>query len=504
VVADVAVVGGGSAGCVLAARLSADPDRHVVLIEAGPDDPSVESLPAEIADGSLPALTHDWGFLAEPDGPRGPIPLPRARLVGGCSATNGGFWMRGWPSDYDAWAAAGNAGWTFEELLPLFRAVEADADFADEWHGADGPIPVSRLRLDDLEPYPRAFVGAAIACGHPAVDDHNRPGALGVGPQPRNVWNGMRISTAIAYLAPARARRNLQILSGTVVDRLELAGGRVRGVRTQSGDLVEADVVILAAGAYGSPAILLRSGIGPAAHLRELDIPIAVDLPGVGANLVDHPLVAVDLPAAPGRRGPALPVMLTMRSTLVGTSDPPDLHLFVAGPFDAPSLPSGAIFGIVTGLLAPRSRGSLRLRSADPGDPPLIDPAYLRHPEDVTKMVEATLAARRISRTAPLAELVQGLEIAPGHDIGDDDRAGLAESICRRVSPYHHPIGTCAMGPDPMTGAVVDARGAVHGVGQLLVADASIMPTIPSANTNLPTIVVAERIGRWLTAPQDG
>ena len=499
-VADVVVVGGGSAGCVLAARLSADRDRQVVLIEGGPDYPSVEALPADVADGSVPTLSHDWNFRAEPDGPRGPIALPRARLVGGCSATNGGFWVRGWPMDYDAWAAAGNPGWTFEELLPLFRAVEADADFADEWHGADGPVPVARLRPDEIEPYPRAFAAAAVACGHPAVEDHNRPGALGVGPTPRNVRDGVRMSTALTFLLPARTRPNLEIRADTVVDRVELAGGRARGVRTQSGDLVQAQTVILAAGAYGSPAILLRSGMGPAAQLRELNVPILTDLPGVGANLIDHPLVAVDLPAAPGRHGPAFQVLLTMRSTLTTAPDPPDLHLFVAGPFDEPSVPSGAIFGIVTGLLTPRSRGSVRLRSPDPSEPPLIDPAYLRHPDDLARMVEATQAARRIRRTSPLSDLIPDEEIAPGESIRDDDLAGLAESICARVSPYHHPVGTCAMGPNPTAGAVVDTRGAVHGTTGLLVADASVMPTIPSANTNLPTIVVAERIARWLDA----
>ena len=474
----VVVVGAGSAGCVLAARLSAEPRRHVVLVEAGPDYPS--ALPPDLADASLPASSHDWGLRTEPGG----LDLPRARVVGGCSATNAGFRVRGWAADFDAWPT----GWAFDDLLPLFRSVEADRDFADEWHGVDGPVPISRLPVADLEPYPRAFVDAAAACGHAAVADHNRPGAVGVGPAPRNVRDGVRMSTALTHLAPARTRRNLEILPDTPIDRLELVGGRPRGVRTQRGDVVEADSVILAAGAYGSPAILLRSGIGPAAQLRALGIPRVVDLPGVGADLVDHPLVAVDLPATPGRRGPALPVLLTLRSTAADPSGPPDLHLFVAGPFDTPSLPSGAVFGIVTGLMSPRSRGSVRLRSADPADPPVIDPAYLRHPDDVARMVEATLAARRISRTRPLVDLVAGPEIAPGPAVDDDDVTGLAESICRRVGPYHHPVGTCAMG------AVVDAGGAVHGITGVLVADASIMPTIPSANTNASTIVVAERI----------
>ena len=491
----VVVVGAGSAGCVLAARLSAEPRRHVVLVEAGPDYSSTAALPADLADGSLPASSHDWGLRTEPDARGGPLHLPRARVVGGCSATNAGFWLRGWPADYDAWATD-NPGWAFDELLPLFRSMEADRDFAHEWHGVDGQVPVSRVPVADLEPYPRAFVDAALACGHAAVADHNRPGAVGVGPVPRNVRDGVRMSTALTHLAAARTRRNLQIIPDTAVDQLEPVGGRPRGVRTQRGDVIEADTVIVAAGAYGSPAILLRSGIGPAAQLHALGIPPVVDLPGVGANLVDHPLVAVDLPATPGRRGPALPVLLTLRSATADPAGPPDLHLFLAGPFDTPSVPSGAVFGIVTGLMSPRSRGSVRLRSADPADPPVIDPAYLRHPDDVTRMVEATLAARRISRTGPLADLVAGPEIAPGAAVGDDDATGLAESICRRVGPYHHPVGTCAMGADPGAGAVVDARGAVHGITGVLVADASIMPTIPSANTNASTIVIAERIAR--------
>ena len=188
--------------------------------------------------------------------------------------------------------------------------------------------------------------------------------------------------------------------------------------------------MILAAGAYGSPAILLRSGIGPAAQLRRLDLPVAADLPGVGANLVDHPLVSVDLPATPGPGGPTFQVLLTLRSTLATATGPPDLHLFLAGPFDDPSIPSGAVFGIVTGLLSPRSRGSLRLRSADPTAPPRIDPAYLRHPDDLARMVAATQEARRISRTPPLADLIPGPEINPGHTIDDDDDVGLA-----RVDP---------------------------------------------------------------------
>jgi len=279
-----------------------------------------------------------------------------------------------------------------------------------------------------------------------------------------------------------------------------LSGSRACGIRLAGGEVVAGDGVVLAAGSYGSPAILLRSGIGAADRLGELDVASVVDLPGVGANLIDHPLVAVDLPSSAGYSGPLYQVMVSMRSTFAPPGGPPDLHLFAAGPFDTPDSPSGGVIGIVTGLLSVRSRGSVRLRSRNPVDPPRIDVAHLRDPEDLERMIEATLEARRLSRTPPLADFVLGPELAPGGGIGNDDRAELARSIRSRVGSYHHPVGTCAMGPDPAEGAVVDARGAVHGVGHLWVADASVMPSIPSANTNLSTIVVAERIAGWLAA----
>jgi choline dehydrogenase len=361
-------------------------------------------------------------------------------------------------------------------------------------------VPVRRTAYDDLSPLQRAFVDSACAAGHPRVLDHNRPRALGVGSLPRNVGDGLRMSTALTHLAPARGRPNLTVRSRTLVDRVELSGTAAVGVRLADGEVIEADRVLLSAGAYCSPAILMRSGIGPAAQLARHGIEVRADLAGVGAGLADHPLVAVDLPTSPGFTGPRFQTMLTMRSSFADPEGPPDLHLFAAGPFDDPSSPTGGAFGVVTGLLSPGSRGTVRLRSADPDDPPRIDVAHLRTADDLRRMVEVTREARQLARTPPLADFVRGAELAPGPAIADDDEDALTASIRARVGSYHHPVGTCAMGPRPADGAVVDPTGAVHGVEGLWVADASVVPSPPSANTNLTAMVVGDRIATWLLA----
>ena len=291
---DAIVIGAGSAGCVLAERLSQDRGRRVLLLEAGPDYPTRAELPVDLADARNVADSHDWGFTSELDAAGRAIALPRGRVVGGCSAVNAAFAVRGFPGDYDAWAAAGNPGWSFQELLPFFCDVEADLDFGDaSWHGARGPMPVRRYPRAERNAFSQVFLEAARAAGHAAIDDHNRPGAVGAGPAAANAVDGTRMSTALTHLARARARPNLTLRAGAHVDRVELLGRDAVLVRLANGEAIECGKVVLAAGAYASPAILLRSGIGPADDLRALGIAPIAALSGVGRNLIDHPLVGL-------------------------------------------------------------------------------------------------------------------------------------------------------------------------------------------------------------------
>ena len=403
------------------------------------------------------------------------------------------FALRGAVSDYDDWAALGNAGWSFDEVLPFFRALETDLDFDEPWHGAAGPVPIERIPLDALEPSQRAALEAAWQLGHAHIADHNQPGSVGAGPLPRNAVDGVRISTAIAYLETARTRPNLTIRGDVLADRLLVDGTRACGVVLACGREIRADRVVIAAGAYGSPAILLRSGIGPTADLGALGINTVADLPGVGARLIDHPCFSVDMPAAPAPEGNWFETAITWRSALAG-SDLFDLHTIPGGPLAVgpDDSPTGSIFFMFSSVVRPRSRGWVKLRSADATAAPVVRTGDVDHPDDLARMVDAVRHTRELFRTSPLRDLVCGEELRPGNDVRSDRE--LEAAIREGVTVYHHASGTCPMGPNVEDGAVVDASGRVHGIENLVVADASIMPNIPAANTNLPTMMLAEHI----------
>jgi choline dehydrogenase len=478
---------------VLASRLSEDPRRSVLLLEAGPDYPTVADLPPDIATSSLTARSHDWGYMSEPGILGRAVPLLRGRLVGGCSATNATAAVRGCPADYDTWAdLLGEKSWSFEAVLPFFRRIEDDEDFGDSaWHGKGGPLPIRRTPLEELAPLQRAFRDACLVAGFPDVTDHNAPGAVGIGPWPSNGSRGLRRSAALTYLAAARARANLTMRSGAMVDRIVFEARRATGVALVGpSEIVHADRIVLAAGAYGSPALLLRSGVGPAEQLRSLGITVQADRPGVGHNLLDHPIVpllvnAVD--AQPPAPSPWTQMLLTCASEPGATGF--DLHIFGGRGRD-----SADDYVLAVGLVTPRSSGHVRLRSADPMAAPMIDHGYLTHPNDLPRLITGVRLARRLARTTPLAQRIRS-DPAPGPDTD----ATLAELVRARITTYFHPAGTCRMGPATEANAVVDARGKVHQADQLWVVDASVMPTIPAGNTNIPTLMIAERCAAWMT-----
>jgi choline dehydrogenase len=504
---DVIVVGGGSAGSVVAARMAEDPDTTVLLLEAGTDYPDLASLPEDIQNGHTRTAEderseHNWALRGTITEEQGEIHVAQGKVIGGGGSINGQVFLRGIPQDFDDWASWGNEEWSYTKVLPYFRKAETDLDIKDDFHGTDGPLPISRKVGETWPVIQSAFHTACLQNGFDTTDDMNGVEPTGVGVVPMNNQKGVRMSTAITHLAPMRHHLNLTIRGNVFARKILIENRQVTGVEVESGGevfTVESNKVVISAGALKSPHILMLSGIGPKDQLDEYGIDVLQDTPGVGANLRNHPISPISFLVKEGIKlqPDASGVRIALRYTAKGSDDSNDMMMTTSSlfsPFTGEMLPD-RIGRISCVIELPAGAGFVRLNSADPAVQPKFDYRYFSHPEDMRRMRDGIRLAVKMLETDAYKDVSDG-RVTPTEEILTDDDA-LDLWIRQTVGSARHVSGTCKIGPDSDPMAVVDQQCRVKGFQGLWIADSSVMPQVPRANANATAIMIGERVAGW-------